>query len=264
MKLWKKIVIFALIFLVIAGGVSSILVFQSKGYFAPGNDEQYSVEQTRVMPDSAMTGKTIVFLGSSVTQGSASKGESFVEYLEKRDGIIPIKEAVPGTTLVDKGKKSYIKRLMRLNREMKVDAFVCQLSTNDATKKMPLGEISGSFNLDEFDTSTVAGAIEYIICYAQNIWECPVAFYTNTKYNSTRYGEMVELLKEIAEKWDIYVINMWDDEIMSSVPKADRELYMVDSIHPSRAGYQLWWTPRFEVYLKAKLDDNYYVQKKDN
>lgn len=45
--------------------------------------------------------------------------------------------------------------------------FVCQLSTNDATNGLPLGSVSSGRELNDFDTQTVAGAIEYIVCYAQ-------------------------------------------------------------------------------------------------
>ena len=43
--------------------------------------------------------KKILFLGSSVTYGSAAKGTSFVDYLERRQEILPYKYALSGTTL---------------------------------------------------------------------------------------------------------------------------------------------------------------------
>ena len=50
-----------------------------------------------------------------------------------------------------------------LDPERQVDLFICQLSTNDATRNSPLGEISESRDLDSFDVKTVCGAIEYIM-----------------------------------------------------------------------------------------------------
>lgn len=70
------------------------------------------------------------------------------------------------------------------NFNIKTDVFVCQLSTNDVTKEMPIGEISESFDKNDFDTQTVAGAIEYIIAYAKETWNCHVVFYTQSKYDS--------------------------------------------------------------------------------
>ncbi|MBE6755452.1 MAG: hypothetical protein E7555_03205 [Ruminococcaceae bacterium] len=130
---------------------------------------------------------------------------SFADFLEKSDGIHAVKEAVSGTTLVDEKSNSYVSRLKTIDTDIKADAFVCQLSTNDATKEKPLGKVSDRFDINSFDTQTVAGAIEYIIAYAQDTWNCPVIFYTQAKYDSEYYGEMVKLLLEIQKKWDIHI-----------------------------------------------------------
>lgn len=196
-----------------------------------------------------LKGKTVIFLGSSVTCGSAAGGVSFADFLEKEDGIISIKEAVSGTTLVDGDSTSYVSRMKTINRCIKADAFVCQLSTNDASLKKPLGEISNSFDIDSFDTQTVAGAIEYIIAYARRTWNCPVIFYTGTKYDSEIYGEMVGLLLEIQKKWNIGVLDLWNSEEMNAVSPEDYDYYMANGIHPNIEGYRRWWTPQFRKYL---------------
>lgn len=224
-----------------------------------GNKDIYSVANVEAVSDSPLQGKTIIFLGSSVTYGSAAKGESFADFMKKRDGIIPVKEAVSGTVLVDeavRNKKSYIERMKTIDPDIQADAFVCQLSTNDASMKKPLGEISASFDKDDFDTHTVAGAIEYIIAYARETWNCPVVFYTGTKYDSSAYEDMVDLLLRIQEKWGIEVLDLWNDAEMNAVSSADYKLYMVNGIHPSRAGYRDWWTPKFEAFLT----DVFYIQ----
>lgn len=181
-----------------------------------------------------------------------------MDYLVKRDGVVAVKEAVSGTLLVDKavyGKQSYITRMKDIPKDIQADAFICQLSTNDATMKKELGIVSDSFELEDFDTQTVAGAIEYIICYARQTWGCPVIFYTGTKYDSERYGQMVDLLLEIQEKWEVGVIDLWNDLEMDAVSKEDYKLYMVNGIHPSRAGYREWWTPKFEAYLNEFFEN---------
>ena len=245
--------------LIIVLVVAAILAIQGpltaaimNGKFAAGNKAEFSVENTEALTPNALTGKTIIFLGSSVTYGSAANGESFVDYMEKRDGIIPMEEAVSGTTLVDEtvwGKKSYIERMKTIDPSIQADAFICQLSTNDATMKKPLGEVSESFDMNDFDTQTVAGAIEYVIAYARETWNCPVIFYTGTQYDNDHYAQMVELLLKIQEKWGIGVIDLWNDAEMNAISAEDYKLFMVNGIHPSRAGYRDWWTPKFESYL---------------
>lgn len=254
----KKVILYIVLAVVVFLSIQAPLTIAiSNGKFAAGNKDAFSVDNTPTLENSPLKGKTIIFLGSSVTYGSASGGDSFVEYMVKRDGIQAVKEAVSGTTLVDEttwGKKSYIERMKTIDTSIQADAFVCQLSTNDATMKKPLGNVSDSFDLKDLDTQTVAGAIEYVIAYARETWDCPVIFYTGTRYDSDHYGQMVELLLQIQQKWDIGVIDLWNSEEMNAVSAEDYKLYMVNGIHPSKAGYRDWWTPVFEAYLIEYLD----------
>lgn len=217
-----------------------------------GNGEKYSLDNAAPNADSPIEGKTVLFLGSSVTYGSASSGVSFADYIGKRDGCTVIKSAVSGTTLVESGINSYVSRLKKLDTE-KVDLFVCQLSTNDASQKKELGKIIESKNLNDFDTKTVAGAIEYIICYAKEKWNCSVIFYTSPRYNSERYQSMVDTLKAAQEKWGISVIDMWNDDNLNAALSADMNLYMADKIHPTKAGYREIWTPFMEREIFAVM-----------
>lgn len=241
-----KIIICTVLIIIIATGGYFADMF---GIFREGNRSEYGIKNTDVITDSPLKGKTGIFLGSSVTYGYGSMGVSFVEYLEKSDGITAVKQAVSGTTLVDNGKKSYVARMKTIDTEIKADFFVCQLSTNDATKNLPLGEISDSFDINDFDTQTVTGATEYIISYAKSVWNCPVVFFTQARYDSEVYGKMVEMLLSVKEKWDITVIDLWNNENINNITDEEKDLYLVDHIHPTKAGYKLWWLPEFQKTL---------------
>ncbi len=246
MKAKLKIIISCLLVVIL---VSGIYVSNMFGFFNRGNYGAYSLKNTSAIEKSPIKDKTVIFLGSSVTYGYGSMGVSFADYLEKTDGINTIKEAVSGTTLVDAKDNSYVSRMKTIDKNLKADAFVCQLSTNDATKEMPLGEISESYDINDFDTQTIAGAIEHIIAYAQNTWDCPVVFYTQAKYDSDHYAKMVDLLLEIQKKWDITVIDLWNDAEINNITEDQRKLYLIDHIHPTKAGYKKWWLPKFQETL---------------
>lgn len=243
----KKILIPVLAIVLISIFFIGYKVVSIVGIFAEGNSEIYNVENVNVIEDSPLEDKNIIYLGSSVTAGAQSRGTSFVEYIAKRDSTNYIKEAVSGTTLVDNGKKSYVQRMLTIDKNYDADIFVCQLSTNDATKKLPLGEVSDSKNLEDFDTSTITGSMEYIIAYADETWRAPVVFYTGTHYDNKNYDEMVARLHELEVKWGIGVIDMWNDEKLNNISDNERKLYMNDgTIHPTKAGYLKWWTPVIE------------------
>ena len=187
-----------------------------------------------------LAGKRIIFLGSSVTYGD--EGYSFVEALAEYDGVIPVKEAVSGTTLVTIEDTSYIPRMKNIDKNIRADAFVCQLSTNDVWRDYPLSDIGK--------------AIEYIISYAENTWHAPVMFYTSPKTVGGRYGDMVKSLHDIAERTGIYILDMNGDQEMSSISPEKRSEYMKDAAHPNKRGYIEWWLPKFEEALSGILAGN--------
>ena len=246
-----------------AGIRAFIAAGEKKRREAPGNADQYKPEKQEKHPDSPLNGKTIIFLGSSVTYGAASGAESFVELFEAVDGVKAVKEAVSGTTLADQisvpamlffgSGDSYVKRMKKLDRNMKADCLVCQLSTNDATMKKPLGVISEGDDLSSFDAKTVTGAMETIIRYAKDTWNCPVIFYTGAYYESEEYAAMVKRLYELQEKWNIGIIDMDTDEAFNTIDKETYDLYMYDPIHPTKAGYTKWWFPKMEKDLTVFL-----------
>ena len=182
-----------------------------------------------------LKGKKILFLGSSVTEGASSGGTCFVEFVSEHYGADYIKAALSGTTLADINEKSYVSRLKMVDVREKVDLFVCQLSTNDATKKIDLIEVEK--------------AISFIIDYVSEHFSCPMVFYTGTKYESPEYLKMVELLYDMKNRYDFYILDLYNDEEMCGVSDENYKKYMRDPIHPTLIGYKEWWTPKFIEFI---------------
>ena len=220
-----------------------------------GNDEQYSVANTAAVPSSPLEGKTIYWLGSSVTYGASACGESMADFIAKKDGAVCLKEAVSGTTLADVKAESYVQRfnsyLSSEDCADHLDAFVCQLSTNDRGTPELFGEITPDEVRDaaSFDCATTFGAMEYLVATVKEVWDCPVFFYTNPPLDEN-YDRMVEGLEKLAEKWDISVIDLYHNETIGSMSEEENALYMADNVHPTRAGYRELWMPIFEDALK--------------
>ena len=209
-----------------------------------------------------LSGRTLLWLGSSVTFGDASGGYAMPEEIERKHPATECyKHAICGTTLTNDRPSSYVQRMLEIDPKLHVDALIVQLSTNDAGQGKPMGEIAESKDLADFNDATIIGAMETIIAYARSTWRCPVIFYTGTYFESAdssqskQYAEMVELLLKLQKKWNIGVIDLWHDEEMTAL--YDTELYhryMRDPIHPTKEGYVSWWTPKFESYLEKLLE----------
>ena len=129
--------------------------------------------------------------------------------------------------------------MLHLPKDIRADAFICQLSTNDAAKNKPLDKI--------------VSAIEYITGYAGETWHCPVYFYTGTRFDNDLYAQMVDAILAMEKGGKIKVLDLWNDPDMNTVSPEDYKLYMADSIHPTKAGYLEWWTPKFIAFLNENL-----------
>ena len=178
-----------------------------------------------------LSGKTVLFLGSSVTYGSAAGGISFADMLAEQLGFTCVKEAVSGTTLADLDESSYVSRLKKVDPELRPDLFVCQLSTNDAARGVPLADVEQ--------------AIRYILNYVESTFRCPILFYTGTFFESGAYRDMITLLQRIRKEVPYYILDLYHDEDMLSVSEENYRIYMSDPVHPTLTGYREWWTPKF-------------------
>ena len=232
------------------------MVFAPAGTeMAVGYDAQVPVQE-EADPSDPLSGKYIIWVGSSVTYGAYSAGHySMVDAIEDNHAAtVCEKFAISATTLVNDSDSSYVARLKLIPKDRTPDLIVVQLSTNDATTGKPFGEVGESFDMADFDDTTIAGAIETIIAYARDTFNCPVAFYSGTYCEKENYAEMVQLLLQIQEKWGIGVIDMFNNAEMTAVFGTEQyDAWMYDQVHPNRAGYIEWWTPVIEQELAAYL-----------
>lgn len=195
------------------------------------------------------------FLGSSVTYGSATGGRSFVEEIAVLYPIAYNKQAISGTTLVDNGANSYVQRLVsKFDPNVAPERLIVQLSTNDASQNKPLGTVSASKNSADFDKTTIIGAMEFIIAYAKETWDAPVAFYTNPNYNNATYEKMIDALYDLQEKWGIQIIDFYYYVDMEELSSATLSSYMADAIHPNVNGYKWMAGVMGEALLAVDCD----------
>ena len=189
-----------------------------------GNHQNLSLDYK----ETDLKDKRILFLGSSVTRGMASLQISFVEMLQKKYGIIPYKEAVDGTTLVDTSESSYISRLKKINPNIKFDAIVVQLSTNDAFRDFPIYS-SPQSNIED--------SIKEILSYVKATWNIPVIFYTCPYYGNERYDDMIKLLDEVSKSDSFKIVDIYNSEEFKNLSPYNKGLYMYDANHPTQMGY---------------------------
>ena len=192
-------------------------------------------------------GKTVYHLGSSISRGYANGGVSFADQISALTGSSFVKEAVDGTPLVGPAANSYVGRFdSNLKNNLSTDkpAFlVLQLSTNDFSQGKQVGTALADVT-SGFDTTTVSGAIEYIVSETKRYSpDTKVLIYTCAIKDSwawrANYGQFVNLqLKTIANKWDnVTVVDLFNAKTINSLS------WMSDDIHPTGHEYANHFTP---------------------
>ncbi len=203
-----------------------------------GNAEEFSVENV-VIPHkdpnvrTLFAGKTLFALGSSITWGFASGGQALGEFLARSFGMNLVKDAENGTTLAPMhahDSHCYVSRLKTHTRYTdSPDYVLIQLSTNDVWQGISLGQ--------------TVDAIEDIMDYVQDQWNVPVLMYTNSRFESEQYQQLVDASYDIHNTKNFSIIDLWNNVDINSVTDEQLQLYMHDPIHPTRAGYMTWWGP---------------------
>ena len=224
----------------------------------PSNSADYAPENQPVVENSPLAGKNILWVGSSVVQGASAVQDSMVDYIGVMDQCNSIKESVSGSTIAYQDENSYAPRMMTHTADENIEVVVIQLSTNDAGQGTEMGEIGDSFDMADFDQNTTMGSLQIMLAYARETWDCPVLIFTVPSYGNERiaedYGSLVDLTLEVAEKWDVDVLDLWYDEEFNDVDQEQWSFWMANASHPRRAGYLEWWTPAFQEALYAYFE----------
>ena len=125
---------------------------------------------------------------------------------------------------------------------------MCVLGRGINSKEI-LAEVFSEVKQAIFDASDsladIEKSIRFILTYVKTIFDCPIVFYTGTYFNNERYIAMINLLYRLQKEYDFYILDLFNDVQMQSIPEEMYNRYMADRVHPTLDGYSLWWTPRF-------------------
>ena len=258
-------VVVAVVALAVALGVCGYQqAAQTQGLNKSGNADEWLPANQEVNEDSPIAGKTIFWLGSSVQDGFGARHNAIGDFMEVIEKTNKIKDCYSGTYIATTADEDYLPRFLLhdATTDPVVDLVVVQLGTNDSKQLTEVGDVTADDvrDYDSFDQTTTMGALEYIMKYAQETWNCPVLVYTSLWFDETKtatgmqkeaiYDEIVDKCKIACEKWDCYLLNMWDNsDAIMAVAGDMYDTYMTDSVHPTMQGYLEWWYP----YFKAEI-----------
>ena len=166
----------------------------------------------------ALTGKKILFLGDSITAATKDdkKLGGWAGRVGTNYGAITTNAGWSGAS-VSTNKSDRIIAKMEANKTNTYDYVILHGGVNDAMTKAPLGAVSDSKNVADFDISTYAGALEELIYRAKEYFpNAKVGFIVNyATPNSTWGGYTPDMAayfhtaKQVCEKWGIPYIDLF-------------------------------------------------------
>ena len=200
-----------------------------------------------------LSGKKALFVGDSISAGTGDSA-AWANRLGSYYNMTVKNNSQGGWVVADDSQTGLGSIQSQLNSEIGTDYdyIVIEGGINDLMRNVnqnsnfcKLGEISNSYNLSAFDTTTFAGGLEAIFYNATTGFENSSVGYIFTYKPQTNWignwevaQQYVATAKAICEKWNISYIDLWNDEAVNSV-LSDNATYRADGLHVNEAGYEV-------------------------
>lgn len=219
-----------------------------------------------------LVGKTIYADGDSVAEGYGNSKKSYADMIAEKYTMTLVKKAVGGTTLaVRSGETNSIyERVTAMTGTY--DYILLEGGFNDVFNlaQVKFGEVSQSFNADDFDETTSCGALEKICHFlVTNHTDSKILFVLGHRKNkvtltngtvsdnTAKQRILWDKLIQVLEKWGIpYVdiskethLSAWNTEIANKYFAYAENQGQGDGTHPNKTGYEKFYVP----IIKSKL-----------
>ena len=213
-----------------------------------------SAEEDLMHTDSVLNGKTALFCGDSICAAAVHDKTTLPQ-----TGWAGRIAHYYGMTVTNKGfdgaSVSTCRGTNRIINQMKsvegntYDYVILHGGVNDAMDSAPVGVMSDSFDLVDFDNTTFGGALEELFYTAKQQFgeDTTIGYIVNFQTPLSGWGgktrdmsEYFDLAVEICEKWEIPYLDLFhDEEFNSSVMKVKTRTYLQDYLHPNTKGYDV-------------------------
>ena len=206
-------------------------------------------------PSNTLYGKTIYSDGDSIADGAGSNGVSYAHLLRDKYNMTLTDESVGGTTIAvqDGRTDSIYERITSMSGDY--DYILFEGGTNDVSLSINAGTITSGFD-EEFDTSTVLGALEGICKFLNtNYFEAQKLFiFVNSRVDDYfwKTKEMFAKMKEVLNKWAIPYVDISSVANLgnwNSTVAGDYFASETDRLHPSLKAYKKFYLPYIEKAL---------------
>ena len=156
-------------------------------------------------------------------------------------------------------------------KDQDFEFIIMEGGINDAMGSAAVGNMTPSFNVEDFNVDTYAGALEELFYHVtKNHSNAKLGYMFTFKTPNLHTGnvdhmaEYYDVAKRICEKWNVPFLNMHEDETLNAEMKVDTNENLPDWLHPNTAGYNvlykyiMYWMETLPVY--SEIEEGYELQ----
>ncbi len=129
------------------------------------------------------------------------------------------------------------------------DYVILHGGVNDAMDSLPVGTMTDSTDVADFDTTTFAGALEELFARAKEYFgeKTQIGYIVNYQTPMSNWGgatrdmsAYVKVALQICDKWKVSYLDLYDDQDFNqNVMKVSTKDNLMDYLHPNDSGYDL-------------------------
>lgn len=223
-------------------------------FFERLNDEGYIDYKKEIFADTKA-----LFLGDSICSANHDYPyHGWAGRIESSTGMDCINAGSSGASLSTARGTNRVINWYNLSKGNRYGYIIMHGGVNDAWDSVAVGEMSGSFELSSFDTTTYAGGLEELFYHVtKDNPDAKLGYIINFATPSHTAGrtkdmtEYYEMGKKICEKWGIPYLNMYEDQDLSKELKVTSKTHLSDYLHPLPSGYDILY--RYIMYWMETL-----------
>lgn len=223
---------------------------------APITENEYQSLLTEVDRYTKLCGKRVLSFGDSIMFGMGNNERGISDMTAEKYGMTVLDYSISGATFgVCKGHShipDQIKAAARL--KMQADIILLNGGTNDMVF-VTHGAIAEGYDTKNMNQKTFAGGFEYSAYLLQKYWKnIPVVYiraHDMDLGDDTKEQQYGDTELTIAQKWSLYIVDIYNDTDFCTEQVAMREAYTLykekydhcDGVHPTALGYAKYYLP---------------------
>ena len=206
------------------------------------------IDAIPTVTDTALSGKKALFVGDSISVGAADTAMAYGwgGRIGRKYGMDWINYSHGGACVAERPDGDYRTIVEQIQQfgDNDFDYVIIEGGVNDSLRNLDVGEISLSYNIEDFDLNTFAGSLETAFAYVTNKWPNThigfIVTFQNRWIGKEDTSKYYNVARTICQKWNVPYLDLNGDTVAGTLNAlSETDSYIPDGIHPNAGGYDV-------------------------